>query len=456
MNTKTNLWRQRIGIGVGMLACNIPYSIVNTYLLIFFTNAVGLNPLALSLMFLITKLFDGVTDFIVGFLIDRTNTKFGRNRPWMLAGIPVLAIGFILVFSAPTMSMTMHLVWAYVTYIIFSFGYTLVNVPMNSIVPLLSSNPDERTNILTFGNIGGTLGVAVAMVIVPAVMTLNGGLNVAASYTKSAVLFAIVASIVYAVCVALVKEVNTPPKAQHHNLFGDVKDILKNKMFIILITITLFNALALASLTSSVTYYGKYILSDEAAVTKIYVVFLICSFIGLFFASALGKRFSKKPLLIGLMFVMLLSWTTILLFADNANIMYIAMVFYSLAAGMSNPNIYAILSDSVDYGEYKCGKNLAGSQTAFFGLSNKIGSAVASAIVAFVLSVGKFNAKLDVQPASALTSIKFSYAGIGFICMLFCMAAMMFYPVTREKQFEITKALEERRKQNKNVENENQ
>lgn len=449
MNTKTNVWRQRIGIGVGMLACNIPYSIVNTYLLIFFTNAVGLNPLALSFMFLVTKLFDGVTDFIVGFMIDRTNTKIGRNRPWMIAGIPVLAIGFILVFSAPQMSMGMHLVWAYVTYIIFSFGYTLVNVPMNSIVPLLSSNPDERTNILTFGNIGGTFGVAVAMVIVPAVITLNGGLNVAASYTKSAIIFAIVAAIIYSICVALVKEVNEPQKAQHHNLFGDIKDIVKNKMFLILITITMFNAVALASLTSSVTYYGKYVLSDVSAVTKIYIVFLVCSFIGLFFASALGKRFSKKPLLIGLMFVMLLSWGTILIFAEHATIMYVAMVFYSLAAGMANPNIYAILSDSVDYGEYTCGKNLAGSQTAVFGLSNKIGSAVASAIVAFVLSVGKFDAKLDVQPASALASIKFSYAGIGFICMLLCMGAMLFYPLTREKQFEITKALEERRNKNK-------
>ena len=126
MKNKKILWRQRIGYFCGMFGCNAAYSMVNSFLLIYFTDAVKINVAALSIMFLVTKLFDGVTDYIVGSLIDITDTKMGRNKPWMLYGIPVFAIGFILVFSAPSFAESWRLLYAYLSYILFCFGFTMM------------------------------------------------------------------------------------------------------------------------------------------------------------------------------------------------------------------------------------------------------------------------------------------------------------------------------------------
>ena len=440
--------RQRMGYFCGMLGCNIGYSMVNTYLLIFFTDAVGLKPAALSLMFLITKLFDGFTDYLVGSLIDRTDTKLGRNKPWMLWGIPIYAIGLMMVFAAPQFAANFRLVYAYISYIIFCFGFTMVNVPMNSIVPFMSSNPDERTSILTVGNLGGTLGVMIAMIGVPAMIQMNGGSNSVAGYSNTAFMLAIVAAVIYSLCVFLVKEVNLPPRAKQESVIKNLGYVFKNKPFIVLLVYMFTNALSLACMTSVLTYYSKYYLHDESQVTMLYLIFIAGSLGGLVFATPLGKRISKKPLLMILLGIQMVTWVGCWLAADNLLPLYIFVGIMALAAGVTNPNVFAILSESVDYGEYKTGVNLAGTQTAIFGLFNKIGSALASSVIAFILYLGKYDASLAVQPDSAILAIRFCLSGICFICAAIGFIGMIFYPITKAKMKEITQALEIVRKSN--------
>lgn len=436
---------QRAGYFFGMFGCNVAYSMVNTFLLMFFTDAVKLDAAKLSLMFLVTKLFDGVTDYLVGSLIDRTNTKLGRNKPWMLYGIPVFALGFIMVFSAPGFSASWRLVYAYVSYIIFCFGFTMINVPMNSIVPFMTPDPDERTNILTIGNLGGTLGVMVAIVGVPAMIRMNGGSSTVAGYSKTALILAVIASLIYSLCVLLTKEKNLPPQTKGDSPWKNLGLIGKNRPFIVLLIYMLFNALALACMTSVLTYYAKYILFDEQQVTVINLVFIVGSLIGLAFAAPLGKRFSKRPLMVTLLGIQMLTWVGCWFAENNVIIIYVCVAVMALAAGVTNPNVYAILSESVDYGEYMTGRNLAGTQTAVFGLFNKIGSALASSVVALVLAMGHYDNSAAIQPDSAVFAIRFALAGVCFICAAVSFAGMMFYPITRRKMQEIVQALQERR-----------
>ncbi|EME7221454.1 MFS transporter [Enterococcus faecium] len=416
------------------------------FLLIFFTDAVGLNPALLSVMFLVTKLFDGVSDYVVGSLIDVTDTKLGRNKPWMLFGIPVYAIGLIMVFAAPQFASDFHLVYAYISYMIFCLGFTMINVPMNSIVPFMTSNPDERTSILTFGSLGGTLGVLIAMVGVPAMIQMNGGSNSISGYSKTAILLAIVASVIYSLCVLLTKEVNVPPKVKNESIIKNLRNIFNNRPFIVLLVYMLTNALSLACMTSVLTYYSKYYLHDESQVTILYLIFIAGSLVSLIFATPLGKRFSKKPLLMALLSIQMIAWIGCWFAETNLIMLYIFVGLMALAAGVMNPNVFAILSESIDYGEYKTGRNLAGTQTAIFGLFNKIGSALASSVVAFILYLGKYDSKLTVQPDSAIFSIRFSLSGVCLICTIIGFIAMSFYPITKKKMVEITKGLEQSRK----------
>lgn len=189
--------KQRSGYFCGMFGCNAAYSMVNTFLLMFYTDAMKLDAAQLSLMFLITKLVDGVTDYLVGCLIDRTDTKLGRNKPWMLYGIPVFVIGFLLVFAAPDFAASWRLAYAYLSYSIFCFGFTMVYVPMNSIVPFMTSDPDERTTILTYGNVGGSVGVLLAIVGVPAMIQINGGTSSISGYTRTALPLITISAAIY-------------------------------------------------------------------------------------------------------------------------------------------------------------------------------------------------------------------------------------------------------------------
>lgn len=445
--TEKNKMRQRLGYFCGMFGCNAAYSMVNTYLLMFYTDVVKLDAADLSLMFLITKLFDGVTDYLVGSLIDRTNTRLGRNKPWMLYGIPVFVFGFLLVFAAPAFAATWRMAYAYISYIIFCFGFTMVYVPMNSIVPFMSPDPDERTNILSIGTLGGTFGVLLAIIGVPAMIQYNGGTSSMAGYSKTAAPLIAISAVVYFFSVVLTKETNLPPMNKKESPLKNLRLIAGNRPFLCLLGYMLFNALELACMTSVLTYYAKYILFDESQVTVLNLVFGAGSLIGLAFAAPLGKRFSKKTLLGTLLGIVMLSWVGCWFAFDRIALIYLSVGIMSLAAGVINPNVYAVLSESVDYGEYKTGVNLAGTQTAVFGLFNKIGSALASSVIALILALGHYDNAASIQEPSAVLAIRFALSGVCFLCAAGSFASMLFYPITREKMQEIARTLQERRRE---------
>lgn len=173
---KIGLWRQRIGYGSSDFACNLIWQMISLYLLYFYTNVMHLNAGAVSVMFLVTKVIDGISDLIVGFLIDKTNTKWGKSRPWILFGAVPFGVAAVLAFSVPDIGQTGMLIYAYITYILLSTAYTVVNIPMASILPALSEDPHERTVLAScrtfFSSIGSTVVSAFALALVPIVANL--------------------------------------------------------------------------------------------------------------------------------------------------------------------------------------------------------------------------------------------------------------------------------------------
>ncbi len=168
-----------MGFGISDYACNLAYLLTNTYLMFYYTNCAGISPGDAGFMFVVTKAIDAITDYLTGVWIDRTDTKMGRYRPWMLFGAPVLAIGMIILFSVPTnWSYGAKLAWAYVSYVIFSYGYTLVNIPMTPIVTSLSPDPVERTNIVTTKQMFASLGsLTSSLFVLPMVQFFSGSEN---------------------------------------------------------------------------------------------------------------------------------------------------------------------------------------------------------------------------------------------------------------------------------------
>lgn len=451
--SKKFLWRQRIGFGISDYACNLAYLMVNTYLLIYYTDVAGLNASAVAFMFLVTKFFDAFTDYVVGTLIDKTNTKMGRNRPWMLAGAPVLAIGMVLVFTSPDFSQSGKLIWAYVTYIIFSFGYTLVNIPMGSILPTLSADPTERTKIVTsrtiFSNLGSLTSASMALFLIS---RLGGG-DVAAGYRNTNIIFGIVVVIILFICVFNIKEINPAPKVvKKTSIVKDLGSLVKNKPYMLMLAQTFFLFVGYLGMFATIAYYFKYIVGDEMLTSVAVSLLTIVPIASMLLSGVMNQKVSKKNISILGTAIQILGF--ILLFAAKESI---AMIYFSIGIigfgmGFRQTMFFSMLADTVDYGEWKNGKNLAGTQTAVSGFINKVASASASAIAAGLLAWGAYDGAAAVQSASANTAITIAFIGIPIVCNAACIVILFFYDLDKVYP-KIKREMDERRLLNAKEEN---
>ena len=225
---KIGLWRQRIGYGSSDFACNLIWQMISLYLLYFYTNVMHLNAGAVSVMFLVTKVIDGISDRIVGFLIDKTNTKWGKSRPWILFGAVPFGVAAVLAFSVPDIGQTGMLIYAYITYILLSTAYTVVNIPMASILPALSEDPHERTVLAScrtfFSSIGSTVVSAFALTLVDKF----GNGNEALGFRIVMMIFGVVGCLVFFFCFFNTKE-RVTIKQEKVSLKANISCLLHNK-----------------------------------------------------------------------------------------------------------------------------------------------------------------------------------------------------------------------------------
>lgn len=451
MNTtnlsKKFLWRQRIGFGISDYACNLAYLMVNTYLLIFYTDVAGIAPAAASFMFLITKFVDAGTDYLVGALVDRTNTKMGRNRPWMLAGAPVLAIGMVLVFTTPDWSVSGKLAWAYITYIIFSFGYTLVNIPMGSILPTLSADPVERTNIVTsrtiFSNLGSLTSASMALWLID---KLGHG-NQAVGYRNTNIVFGLIVVVIMLICVASIREINPAPEVKKSSIIKDMGFLINNKPYMLMLAYTFFLFVGYLGMFASIAYYFKYIVGNEMLTSVAVTIATIFPIISMLLAAKMNSRMTKRNISNLGCAIQILGFVVIYLAGANPTMVYVGMAVMGFGMGFRQNMFFSMLADTVDYGEWKNGKSLAGTQTAVSGFVNKVASAAATGVVGMLLTWGAYDGTAAVQTASANQAIVLAFVAVPIVCNILSMVVMFFYDLDKNYA-EIKKTIDERRAAN--------
>lgn len=450
--SKKFIWRQRIGFGISDYACNLAYLMVNTYLLIFYTDVAGIPAASASIMFLITKFVDAFTDYLVGALVDRTNTKMGRNRPWMLAGAPVLAIGMVLVFTTPDFSVAGKIAWAYATYIIFSFGYTLVNIPMGSILPTLSADATERTKIATtrtvFSNLGSLTSASMALWLIA---KLGNG-DQAAGYRNTNIVFGIMVIVILLICVASIREINLPPRTtEKSSIVKDFGCLIKNKPYMLMITYTFFFFLAYLGMFASIAYYFKYIVGNEMLTSVAVTLLTVIPIFSMLIAAKMNAKITKRNITILGIGIQIAGSVVAWISGGNAAIVLIGVGLLGFGMGFRSNMYFSMLADVADYGEWQSGRNLAGTQMAVNGFSNKVSSACASAIVAGLLAWGAYDGTAAVQSAKANTAISIAFIALPIVANIAGIVVMWFYDLDK-KYDKVEKELKERRAQVSSVE----
>ncbi|WP_051180050.1 MFS transporter [Selenomonas ruminantium] len=431
-SSKFSLWRQRIGYGSADFACNLIWQMISLYLLFFYTDIMQLNAASISLMFVITRIIDGVTDLLVGYAIDRTHTRWGQSRPYFLFGAVPFALFAVLAFTVPNLSGEGRLIYAFVTYIGLSFMYTVVNIPLASVLPALSSDAQERTNLSTARKFFGFLGAGVVSACSFAMVEYLGGGNEAQGYHDVMLIFGIVGCLIFFFTFASIREIGVSASPAKVTLSDALRSLKANRPWQIFAFNILFMWTGFFLQTGALIYYFKYYVGSTALAATVASMMSIVPMAVNFLVPYLAKRLGKCRLFLWSAAVQLLGLAV--LWAGGRNELIILAGAFVMAAGYgAKESIYfSIQADPVDYGEWKTGVNTAGTLSSINGFLGKCAQAAAGGLAGLLFAVSGYDGSLAVQGEEAIWAIQAMYVYLPAILLVFSMLTMSRYNLDEE------------------------
>lgn len=432
-------WGERVSYAMSDFGCNTIFQIVGTYFLVFCTDTLGVAAAAVTGLFAITAIIDSIDGVIWGQFIDRTHTKWGKSRPyWLWFAIP-FAIFCVMAFTAPPLSETGKVVWIYIAYIGAKILYSGINIPVTSILPALTSNPQERVTLSTIRQFFGNMGAAIFLPLtLPAVGLIAGIFDKGAKDPSTSAtgwfIWAVILGVITAACLLVAfagtrERVVTKDSNRSIPMRESVKALKGNYPWVIIIFINFIYWGGFAVRSSSLPYYFKYVLHNEALGSLVLagtVITLASTAMVPFVARRLGKR---NTMLLGMVGTALSQLVPYLADIMNGNVAIIltGIVLYFISYGLTGALIAVMLSDAVDFGEWKNGVRAEGFVTSFSSFSAKLGMGIGGMVLAAVLAAGGYAASADgTQTASALDAIRMGFIWIPFIGYAASAIALLF------------------------------
>lgn len=438
-------WRQRIGYGVSDLACNLIWQMISLYLLFFYTDIMELSAAAVSLMFVLTRFADGITDLLVGYLIDHTNTRWGKSRPYFLYGAIPFALFAFLCFNVPDISETGKLVYAYITYFGLSCAYTLVNVPMASILPSLTNDANERTALSTsrkfFGFLGATIVSSTALTLVN---SLGHG-NQIVGFKLVMAIFGIIGCGLFFFTFFNVREIPviSTEKVSLKNVLSSLR---RNKPWLIFALNILFMWTGYFIQTSALVYYFAVVVKNQGLSITVATIMSVVPMFANFLVPMIAKRLGKRNLYIGASLVQLFGLLVMMIAGIDHIVILVGAIISAIGYGMKESIYFSMQADPVDYGEWKTGLNVSGSLSAINGFLGKVAQALAGGIAGAFLAWGNYRPGIAVQNSQAIVAIKAMYLYIPMGLIVCSVVTMLFYQLDKIYP-EIKRELEERGKE---------
>lgn len=424
----------KLAYGMGDVGCNFSWMFVGNFLMIFYTDVFGISMSAVATLMLFSRFWDAINDPIIGGLSDKTHTRWGRYRPWLLFAAPLTALVLILTFWAhPDWSQTHKIVYMAVTYCILVLGYTCVNIPYGTLCGAMTQNMTERAQINTSRSVSAMIAIGIINIItIPLIEWLGNG-NARQGYLLIAILYGTIFAVCHIFCFAKTKEVVEVPVAQKIPLRLQLQAVAKNKPYLLALLGQVLFGFILYGRNADLLYYFTYVENDAVLFTYYSMAIIIPSIIG---AACFPKVFqltSNK------------GWAASV-FAFGTGITIIALFFFSpvtspipfyLFAALSqfffsgfNTAIYAIIPDCVEYGEWRTGIRNDGFQYAFISLGNKIGMALGTALLALSLGWAGYEANTT-QNEAVVAIMRHSFSTIPGILWVVTALALFFYKLDK-------------------------
>jgi glycoside/pentoside/hexuronide:cation symporter, GPH family len=438
---------EKVGYALGDMAANFVFQFMIALQLDFYTHTFGLTPAQAGTMLGVIGLGVAVLNPVMGVIADRTNTKWGKFRPWILwSALPFGIIG-VLTFTTPELSLGAKLIYAWVTYTALRVVYIINNVPYASLTAVMTDDPDERTSISSYRQIAANLaGLIIASFVIPLVGILGGG-NDKLGYMLTMGLLCAVSVVFFLITFFTTKERIAPDPKQKTDLGKDISDLFNNKAFVILFLVTLFYFTAIVIRGNVMLPYFRFVSGDVTAFSWFNGFGLGALLVGVALSTPVSIRIGKLNLFIASMILTgVFTAALAVLPPQNTTLVIAAEVLRQFSFGLSGPILWAMMGDVADYGEWKTGRRASGTVTAAVVFALWVGLALGGAVAGWLFSFYGFLSEAAVQTAEAQSGIVLTgslYAGLAF----FASAALLFlYPLTAEKTKSIANELVERRK----------
>ena len=271
----------KIAYGMGDVGCNFSWMFVGNFLMIFYTDVFGIGMGAVAALMLFSRFWDAINDPVIGALSDKTHTRWGRYRPWLLIAAPLTALVLIMTFWAhPDWSDTVKIVYMAVTYCILVLGYTCVNIPYGTLCGAMTQNMEERAKINTFRSVSAMIAIGVINIITVPLISVLGGGNDKKGYLLIAIIYGCIFAACHIFCFSKTKEVVDIPKKQKLSLKTQLQAALKNKPYMIAVAGQLLFGLTLYGRNADALYYFTYVEGDAVLFTTYSLVIIVPSVIG--------------------------------------------------------------------------------------------------------------------------------------------------------------------------------
>ena len=436
--------KEKVGYALGDLGFNFYWKNIEVFLMFFYTDVFGLPAAAVGTMFLATRIMDAFTDPAMGAIADRTTTRFGKFRPWLIWMALPMAVAGVLTYTTPNLDDSGKLIWAYATYMLMMLVYTAINIPYSAMLGVITADTQERTTLSSYRFVGAFSGGVLVTWFTPKLVAMLGNGNDQLGWQLTMAVYGAAAAVLFITTFASTKERVSPPKNQKTAFRKDLMDLASNGPCLMLFALGLIIMLTISLRNASAAYYFKYYVERPDLMGAYLTATMIAYAVGAAATPLLTKWMGKKKLLMVLMsLVGLLSLIFYLVPSDGIWMMMTLGVAISLVLGPKSPLVWAMYADSADYSEWKTGRRATALVFAAATFSLKLGGALGGALIGWLLGAMGYSANQD-QTGEAQTSIVLLMTVIPGLFAILAAYVARFYQLDDATLIRLHKDLQER------------
>lgn len=420
--SKKEIW----SYGVGSFGLNSSFTLTSSFLTYYYTDSAGITAAAVGTLMLIARLFDGITDLTMGTVVDKTKSKYGKARPWLLWMSLPLGLSILSLFSVPNLSHSSKLIYAYITYLLFILFYTMVAIPYKTLLAMMTQDQYSRS----LSNINSAIWFMFGTLLV---MTLTQPIAANFGWSTLAIMYALVTVIPLFITFRFVKERVTQSLSITNNvpLKLGLRALIQNQYWFLITIVCVLFYIILGLVQGGGLYYARWVLGNENYFPLIGLALTGPMVIGLFFIGPLVKKFGKKNVMIFGWFVALVGQSIKMIDMTNLTTFLIGSSLAGLGAMPSLGLIIAMINDTVEYGEYKTGVRTEGLLNSGASFGAKVGTGLGLAIIGWCLSYGGYIGQATVQHEFAITMIKVINIHLPILFGILLVTLLFFFKVDK-------------------------